>query len=536
MRAPFSIAVVLAASALSACLGLSSNELILEAPAIPPLPGAPASCVSAGSPGRVEPRRLNREELAIGWAQLLQLPALDASALPAEPTSADGFDNNAGILPMSTELVEALLDLSEKAVASALARPGQTVFQCAAGNPACHREALSRFARAAFRRPATESELQRLEAVRSASGVGAALQAALLSPQSFYQLISPSQAGKVHNLSDFELASRLAMFLWSRPPDDELLALAGQGELSKPEVLAAQARRMIADARSASFGESFSSQWLSTRLLFAGTVKPDPAVFGNQFNEGVRAAMSEETRALFQHLLRADKSPLELLDANYTFVNGPLAQLYGLPGVSGDQLQQISLSGTQRRGVLTHGSFLTFTSSPQRTSPTRRGHWVLSHLTCNAPPDPPPGIEPLPTEGPNAPKTVRERMEVHRSKAGCQGCHVAMDPIGLGFEHFDGIGRYRTQDGATAIDASGDLPGSGKFATHLELVKLLRESQPLRTCVSKKLLSYALGRSVTLADSCTVEHLAQRAGERFSDLLVEIVLSAPFRQQVGELP
>lgn len=411
---------------------------------------------------------------------------------------------------------------------------------------ACASAILGRLAPRAWRRPLEPGELDRLlglyrAAVAEGEGfddaLGWSLRGVLVSPHFIYRVeVDPGSEEAPRRLSDYELASRLSYFLWSSMPDDVLFELASSGQLHDPEVLKAQVDRMLDDPRSQALVENFAGQWLYTRALV--DVQPDYQYFPG-FDEPLRQAMRQETELFFGVFLREDLGVDELFSADFTFLNDRLAQHYGLPSPgSGEAMVRVQLGGEERRGLLTQGSVLTVTSYPTRTSPVKRGKWVLTQLLCSEPPPPPPGVEGLATEV-NPTATLRERLEQHRSNPECAVCHQIMDPVGFAMEHYDGIGLYRDMDrGGFPIDATGELPGLGTFDGTLELSDVIASHQELPTCVTEQLMTYALGRGMERSDQVWVEEVASgfaSDGMRLRALIKRIVLSPPFQYRRGEV-
>jgi hypothetical protein len=328
----------------------------------------------------------------------------------------------------------------------------------------------------------------------------------------------------------------LSFFLWSSIPDDELLGLAERGELGTPHVLAQQVRRMLADSRSRALIDNFAGQWLYLRNL-AGAV-PDPVAFP-EFDENLREAFRRETELFFESQMRDDRSVWELLSANYTFANERLAQHYGIPNVYGSHFRRVTLDeqrAAQRGGILGHGSLLTVTSYPNRTSPVLRGKWVLANVLGTPPPPPPPDVPDLPERGEGGrPATVRERLEEHRKNPACAVCHAPMDPLGLALENYDAIGTWRAREAALPIDSSGTLPDGTTFEGPAGLRNLLmaRREQFART-VTEKLMTYALGRPLGHRDRPVIRQItrdAARGDSRWSAIILGIVESTPFRMR-----
>jgi hypothetical protein len=299
-------------------------------------------------------------------------------------------------------------------------------------------------------------------------------------------------------------------------------------------VLIAQAKRMVADPKSRALADNFAEQWLQLRML--PTFEPNLKQFPG-WNDGLRTAMLTETKMFFDHVLRTDGNVIDFLDGRYTFVNGPLAKHYGIPGVTGDKFVRVALADPNRAGLMTHASILSLTSNPTRTSPTKRGKWVLEQILGTPPPPPPPGVGDLGDDENHAisAKSLRERMDLHRKKPDCFSCHSRMDPIGFGMENFDAVGRWRSQEGGAKVDATGVLPDGTKFSGPAELrAVLMKNKHPFAETLTEKLLTYALGRGLDLNDRCIVEEVAQDAaanGYRFSRIVTGIVTSDPFRKR-----
>lgn len=421
---------------------------------------------------------------------------------------------------------------------------------------ACARTSLASFARRAWRRPVASDELDRLERFMrdemrdgdsAEEALRTALTAVLLSPHFLYRVeLDPTIVGVdgvdviatlTHTLSDHELATRLSYFVWSSTPDDRLLELADRGALQDPNVLELETKRMLNDPRSQSLVTSFAGQWLFTRAV--SSASPDPLRFP-AFDEELRAAMQCETELTFDRLLRdPDANALDLVTSEETFVNARLARHYGLEPPDNDIGRGwglVSTSGTGRSGILGHASLLTVTSQPTRTSPTRRGKFVLENLLCLTPDPPPPGVEGLvePEQGQEE-ESVRERLEQHRADPVCASCHAVIDPIGFGLEHFDAIGRYRGSDAGFAIDDSALYMDADAFQGPRALGQLIHDDPQLPFCMAQKTMTYALGESV-LDDACLVEDVNARfaeGGYQLSDLIVETVKSSAFRMRRG---
>jgi mono/diheme cytochrome c family protein len=410
--------------------------------------------------------------------------------------------------------------------------------------PSCAREALTKFARRAFRRPATATEIERLtglfdQAVSRGNtfeeSIAVGLQAVLVSPQFLFRVENDPPTGQERRLSDFELASRLSYFLWSTMPDEELLSLAEQGQLSDKATLHKQVQRMIQDPKAAALAENFGGQWLQFRAL--ESAEPDKALF-SRFDHYLSWSMEQETKLLFEHIMRDDKSVLDFVNAKYSYLNEDLARFYGIPGVRGPAFRKVDLSGTQRGGVLTQGSVLTVSSYATRTSPVLRGKWVLENLLNQPPPPPPPDVPALDESKTGKEMSMRAQMEAHRANAVCASCHARMDPLGFGLENFDAIGRWRTHEGDFEIDAAGKLPDGSTFAGPRELADLLaKQDEAFGLAISEKLLIYALGRGLKPHDRPVLKNIAEQLKAddyRFSSLVLGIVDSLPFQYRKAE--
>ena len=423
------------------------------------------------------------------------------------------------------------------------------IFTCSPAAPAeeaaCARTIVSSLARRAYRRPVTAQEVDELltfykEGRADASfdnGIELALRALLVSPQFLFR-IERDPAGipaqTPYRLSDLELASRLSFFLWSSIPDDPLLDAAIRGTLKQPRVLERHVRRMLADPRSEALVTSFAAQWLHLRNLTAS--KPDPRLFPD-FDDNLRRAFRRETELFFDSVKREDRNVLDLLRADYTFVNERLAKHYGIPNVYGGHFRRVTLpTNSPRRGLLGHASILTVTSYGDRTSPVQRGKWILENLLGLTPPAPPPNVPALKERVAGGKLlTMRQRIAQHRENPACSGCHNLMDPIGLATENFDAVGRFRTLEDGVPVDASGGLPDGATF-DGIEGLRagLLRRPELFVGTMTEKLLTYAVGRGLEPADAPAVRAItrASRTGDyRFSSLILGVVNSAPFQMR-----
>ena len=420
-------------------------------------------------------------------------------------------------------------------------RPGE-----AAAETACARTIIATLARRAYRRPINDADIQvplafykdaRTEGGFDA-GIEMALRAILASTEFLFRIERDPQRvapNTDYRVSDLELASRLSFFLWSSVPDEELLNLAADGKLRDPRVLEQQARRMLADPRSDALVSNFAGQWLFLRNLAAQS--PDARMFPD-FDDNLRQAFRVETELFFKSIVDEDRSVLDLLRANYTFVNERLARHYGIPNVYGSRFRRVTLGeDSVRGGLLGQGSILTVTSYANRTSPVLRGKWILENILGTPPPPPPPNVPPLAeSNGGGKALSMRERMAQHRANAACSGCHQLMDPAGLSMEHFDAIGRWRTRtEAGSAVDSSGSLPDGSTFDGLSGLRgALLNRPELFVSTTTEKLLTYALGRGVEYYDAPTVRAIVRDARQndyRFSSLLLGVVASRPFQMR-----
>jgi hypothetical protein len=423
------------------------------------------------------------------------------------------------------------------------------IFSCHPANASeeipCARKIIATLARRAYREPVSDSDLETLLGFYQEgrnrgnfdNGIEMALRRMLASPQFVFRFErDPANATPDTNyrISDLDLASRLSFFIWSSIPDDELLTLASQGKLKNPAVLEQQVRRMLADSRSQALVDNFAGQWLYLRNLRG--VAPDLEEFPN-FDDNLRQAFKKETELFFGSIMHEDHNVLDLLNANYTFVNERLARHYGIPNIYGSQFRRVTVTDDARRGLLGQGSLLTVTSVATRTSPVQRGKWLLENILGTPPNPPPAGVPPLKDNAAGGkPLTVRERMEQHRASPSCAGCHKVLDPLGFALDNFDGVGAWRTlgEDG-TAIDATGVLADGTKVNGPVDLRNaLLSRPNVFVGTMTEKLLTYALGRGVEYYDMPAIRAIVQNAARsdyHFSSLIVGVVKSTPFQMR-----
>jgi hypothetical protein len=427
----------------------------------------------------------------------------------------------------------------------------QQIFICRPGAPSdelpCARRILTNLARRAYRRPVTDADLAPLmpfyEDGRKERdfdlGIQTAIERMLVSPQFLYRIERAPAGhppGSPFTVSDLDLASRLSFFLWSSVPDEQLLNVAAAGRLKDQAVLEQQVRRMLADPRSESMVNNFAAQWLFLRDV---EVKAPDLFLFQDFEENLRASFERETELFLDSILREDRSVLDLLTANYTFVNERLARHYGIPNVRGSQFRRVALpESSPRGGLLGQGAILTLTSYSTRTSPVLRGKYVLENLLASPPPPPPPDVPSLSTEGdkPEQELSLREAMVRHRANPACANCHARMDPIGFALENFDAVGRWREHDAGKPLDVASTLP-DGTVVDGVAGVKKLLLKDPARFAgaVTEKLLMYAIGRNVQYFDAPAIRKIVREAAPsdyKFSELVLGVVKSVPFQMSL----
>lgn len=504
---------------------------------------AKVDCGLKYDPGRVTVRRLNRAEYNNTIRDLVGVDFQPAENFPTDD-SGHGFDNIGEVLSLPPLLMEKYLAAAGKIIEIAWKTPQAKqrllfVKVDAKNKVEASRQILERFATQAYRRPVSPDEVKRLlrfvdladkQGDDAEKGIQLAMQAVLVSPHFLFRIERGQDPNNpdARPIGEFELATRLSYFLWSSMPDAELFRLAGAGNLQKE--LESQVRRMLNDPKANGLVVNFAGQWL--QLLNLTAVAPDPDRFPS-FDEALRDSMRKETELFFGAVVKEDRSVLDFIDGRFTFLNERLARHYGISNVRGDQFRKVPLTGDQRGGVLTHASVLTVTSNPTRTSPVKRGKWILENILGTPPPPPPPDAGDLPDEKKGAlTGTLRQKMEQHRANPSCASCHQRMDPLGFGLENFDAVGAWRTLEDKFPIDASGILPDGKSFRGPAELKVILKGKADLfARCLSDKMLTYALGRGLELQDKCAVDDIAatlKKNDYRFSALVLAIVKSEPF--------
>jgi hypothetical protein len=503
--------------------------------------------------GVITIRRLNRNEYT-NTLRALTGTKLDPGASFPPDNLTFGFDNigeGNPVQPLHVEQFEkqadAILDELFALPATDPNRSKTLACDAATGGHACLVSTVLAFAERAYRRPVVEAEITPFVTIADSyttSGGTAvdalkiALRAVLMSPNFLFRVeLDASPTDKtVHRVSAYELASRLSYFFWSSMPDDALIASAKSGELMTDEGLSKQVTRLLSDEKAKNLIENFGGQWLTTRKVLG--MKPDDVVYP-KFDDALANAMATESSLFFAELVAKGSPITDLLAADFTYVDKSLAAFYGLPAPTVDGFQRVSLTGSPRVGFLTQGAFLTLTSNPTRTSPVKRGKWVLDQLLCAPPPQPPDGVDTdLPANG----QSVRARLELHRAKEPCKTCHKLMDPIGLSFENFSGVGEFRTADEFGPIDATGTLEtasGEVNFNGAGELVQLLTKDERLSRCLAQKVLTYAVGREFNNDDGNSIDKLltsATGSGQGLRSVFGSVALSESFRSRraVGE--
>ena len=523
---------------------------------------------SEPNPGRFVVRRLNNREYANTLRDLLYLPDdWDAAAdFPADDRGA-GFDNNGDTLTISPVLIEHYLAAAEKAVSfalnlnpkevrrdatlpsrSKLNAPGARFKEDFANRQGKVRLNVEAFAPRAWRRPVTTEEIDELMRFASLSfthdgesfdkATGLAIRAAIMSPNFLFRMERDPNAdgsGKPYQINEFELASRLSYFLWASMPDDELFEQARQKTLR--ENLEAQLKRMLADPRSMSLTKDFLGQWLEIRSIEKNPNCPPELL----------KAMKGETEHFFNYIIKEDRSIMEFLDADYTFVNETLANHYGMLDIVGEEFQKVPIDPEKRGGIFTQASFLTITAKPLevkgtaatlRTSPVNRGKWIVENIFDQTIPPPPPNVPSLLDDGHELKGTMRQIFEQHRADPTCAGCHARMDPYGFALENYDGFGAWRTQDNKVEVDPSGEIDGK-TFKTAREFRTILASRKAdFRRALVTKLMGYSLGRGIEEFDKCAIDEICaavEKDGDKFSSLMLNLVKSYPFQHARGSV-
>lgn len=504
-----------------------------------------------GRPGVARTRRLNREEYNNTLRDLLGIAGRPGDKFPADGAGGEGFANNADTLSLSPLLVEKYLEAAGAAIGEVWQRPDlQARLYAPVTSDKLPPEvgaakALKPFLIRAYRRPPTDSDVQPLLHVFQQAwqrkpdwneAMRVMFKAVLVTPPFlFLEEAARPDAKEPRRLTSYEMASRLSYFLWSSMPDEELLKLAGENKLQDDAVLEAKVRRMLAHDKAKAFTKNFAGQWLRFEEVF-NTVDPDRRKFPD-FNGELRQSMYDEIYAFCDNIFRHNGRVLDCLDSDYTFLNEQLAKVYDIPGVQGKEMRQVKFTNPRRGGLTSMAAILASTAYPQRTSPVLRGKWILEQLLGTPPPPPPPNVGALPEDDRSLKETtLRKRLEAHRNKPACAGCHTRLDPPGFALENFDPIGKWRDNENGKPLDATGTMPGGKNFATPAEFRKLLMEEKNLFIrCLCTRLLGYATGRSVELHDQPTLlrlEKVLRDNDYRSEPLIIAVVKSLPFRSRM----
>ncbi len=554
--ASFRAASLLTALAVAGCTASLSGDPDLDETGAPSGVGGGAGgttnevLVAPASPGAITLRRLSRTEYDNTVRDLLGTSLTPGKEFPADDLG-EQFDTVGSALTLSPLYVLAYERAADALAEELLSRDDEksrAVLGCnvEVSGESCMRSILVSFLPRAFRRPVAGNELEALLApYRRAAELGATpkdgleatIAAVLLSPAFLFKLELDDEpdSERIRTLGPYELATRLSYALWATMPDDELFALAERGELETEEQVSSVIDRMLDDERSRGFTETFVASWLGYRELSGHEVE---ASLFPTYDAELAGYMQEEATRFAVEFLSSNRPAREMLDAGFTYLNGPLAAHYGLslpPGASTDEMGRVDTTGTTRRGLLTLGAVLTTTSYAARTSPVRRGQFVLSRLLCSEVPPPPPGVEGLPVDTTGL--SLRERMAVHRADPKCGVCHEVMDPLGFGLEQYDAIGRFRELEGTTPVDATGALPDGTAFDGALELSEALAQDERFTPCLTHKLVTYAAGRLFPDRDAWLpyLEQEVAKGDQSFRSILKTALTSQLFRsRQAGQ--
>jgi hypothetical protein len=493
-------------------------------------------CASGSPAGQALIRKLNRQELNNSLQDILQVTGDYTSSLTPDASDINGFTNNAENLQIDSDNLYTLYYATQTAVNDALNKTNSPLLQCTAGqNAACAQTKIAELAKKAYRRPISATESAKLTEIFSSSlsqglsfkeSMGFAMLRIFISPDFLYRSSYSGLASQQGvRLSPHELATRIAYFLWSSAPDATLLAAADNNQLQTESEIRVQVKRLLMDPKADRFIRNFTDEWVGMQKL--------QAAFRDGLSEQLKVDMQEETERMMMSIVREDRSVVDVIGADYSYINANLATHYGISGVTGTQFRRVDFSPLQipRRGLLTQGSILTLTSSPSETKPVARGAQILTNITCNPPPPFPDGLTVTPISDSNTGVSIRERMAVHRQGTSCFGCHKEMDPVGLGLENYDQLGRYRTKyTSGNPVEAYGtirDVP----FQNGMQLIDFIVQQNDFKRCITKKLMGYAIGRSMTTSDQCAIQSIGDNFGAKertFSDLISAIVLSEQF--------
>lgn len=507
---------------------------------------------SVSQPGYTPPRRLTHSEYRHTIRDLIGVDLADTTKFPQDLSGSSGFKNSANTLFLQGTLFEKYSQSAESIMAAVFAEHASQLLELAKSQILAPgkthknmedqgRAILQSFCRRAFRRPATTTEIKGLQKLflnefsnsqQFETAIQKTLTAVLVMPQFLLKIESATKGTNPELINDFDLASRLSYFLWASMPDEELLQLAEQGRLSKPEVLQSQIDRMLKNRRSKTLGYVFGGQWLGFEDV--GIRRRQDPIDNPWCTESLMTAMRAESALFLHSLIRNDRPLAELINARYTFLNEELAKHYRIRGISGEAMRKVNLKTQLRGGILTHASVLSITAFPDRTSPVVRGHWVLDTILGTPPPEPPPNVSEISEQVLERDDlSFREKVQQHSSNVNCKSCHQEMDPIGFSLENYDNFGRYRTRQFGKKIDAHGQLPDGTQFegSEQLKNVLVSQRLPNLTRQVTEKMLTYALGRQLEYFDEQAIRTIVMKTTEndyRFQTLIKSVINSQPF--------
>ena len=507
---------------------------------------------TVSQPGYTPPRRLTHSEYRHTIRDLIGVDLADTTKFPQDLSGSSGFKNSANTLFLQGTLFEKYSQSAESIMAAVFAEHASQLLELAKSQILAPgkthknmedqgRAILQAFCRRAFRRPATTTEIKGLQKLflnefsnsqQFETAIQKTLTAVLVMPQFLLKIESATKGTNPELINDFDLASRLSYFLWASMPDEELLQLAEQGRLSKPEVLQSQIDRMLKNRRSKTLGYVFGGQWLGFEDV--GIRRRQDPIDNPWCTESLMTAMRAESALFLHSLIRNDRPLAELINARYTFLNEELAKHYRIRGISGEAMRKVNLKTQLRGGILTHASVLSITAFPDRTSPVVRGHWVLDTILGTPPPEPPPNVSEISEQVLERDDlSFREKVQQHSSNVNCKSCHQEMDPIGFSLENYDNFGRYRTRQFGKKIDAHGQLPDGTQFegSEQLKNVLVSQRLPNLTRQVTEKMLTYALGRQLEYFDEQAIRTIVMKTTEndyRFQTLIKSVINSQPF--------
>lgn len=505
-----------------------------------------AQCATAPDVGFVNIQRMNKKEFDNTLTDLLGIATKYSVDFPPDSVT-NGFDNNAQALVITADLANKIYTAAESAMGEVFGNQNlkNRIYTCDPQVSTCVQSTLQSFLPRVFRRPIDSEELTRytnlVNAVKNKGETGefalrVALTAAIASPHFLYRIpvMSNPSPTTVVTLGAYQLASRLSYFLWSTMPDTELFNAAANGSLLRNDQLTLQVKRMLASTKASALVDNFASPWVG--LGKVGRVTPDRTLYPT-FNETLRADLMSETKFFLSDMFKRDASFFEMLTAKHTFLNDRLASHYGISGITGANFQKVNITDGKRMGLLTHGSMMAVGANQYYSSIVKRGNLVLSNVLCAPPPPPPAGTSTTITEEQIVEKTRRDILAQHRENPACFSCHIQIDPIGLGFENFDPLGRFQTVDEKNRpLNPASTMPNGKSFTNAVGMINLVSEDPRFKSCVAEKILIYSLGRNVESYDRCTINRIGQSTvdpNKPISSTIIEMVLSDPFRKQRG---